>query len=106
MGERLLTQRHVEAFNKKATGRMMYQMIGQLALHLGSLEDKLHEGMKTDVMNNIEGYTDYFRLWEDIANAESCEGCESEFNALSMHIKDVLYKHFLLIEGRKLIGGH
>ncbi len=95
-----------QAFNKKATGRMMYQMIGQLALHLGSLEDKLHEGMKTDVMNNIEGYTDYFRLWEDIANAESCEGFESEFNALSMHIKDVLYKHFLFIEGRKLIGGH
>ena len=95
-----------KAFNKKATGRMMYQMIGQLALHLGSLEDKLHEGMKTDVMNNIEGYTDYFRRWEDIANAESCEGFESEFNALSMHIKDVLYKHFLFIEGRKLIGGH
>ncbi len=81
-----------EAFNKEATGRMMYQLIGQLALHLGSLQDKLHEGMVTDVMGDIEGYTDYYRLLEDIANAESCEGFESEFNALSMHIKDVLYK--------------
>jgi len=81
-------------------------MIGQLALHLGSLEDKLREGMKTNVVNSIEGYTDNFKLWEDIANAESCEGFESEFNALSMHIKDVLYKHFLFIEGRKLIEGH
>ena len=95
-----------KAFNKKATDCMMYQMIGQLALHLGSLEDKLCEGMKTDVMNKIEGYTENFKLWEDIANAESCEGFESEFNALSMHIKDVLYKHFLFIEGRKLIEGH
>jgi len=43
---------------------------------------------------------------EDIANAESCEGNEPEFNALSMRIKDVLYKHFLLIEGHKLIEGH
>ena len=95
-----------EAFNKEATGRMMYQLIGQLALHLGSLQDKLHEGMVTDVMGDIEGYTDYYRLLEDIANAESCEGFESEFNALSMHIKDVLYKHFLFIEGHKLIEGH
>ena len=85
---------------------MMYQMIGQLALHLGSLEDKLHEDMVTNVMGNIEGYTDYCKLWEDIANAESCEGFESEFSALSMHIKDVLYKHFLFIEGHKLIEGH
>ena len=30
-----------KAFNEKATGLMMYQLIGQLALHLGSLQDKL-----------------------------------------------------------------
>ncbi len=95
-----------EAFKKEATGRMMYQLIGQLALHLGSLQDKLHDGMLTDVMGDIEGYTDYYTLLEDIANAESCEGFESKFNALSMHIKDVLYKHFLFIEGHKPIEGH
>ena len=85
---------------------MMYQLIGQLALHLGSLQDKLQEGMVTDVMGDIEGYTNYYSLLEDICNAESSEGYESEFNALSMHIKDVLYKHFLFIEGHKLIQGH
>ena len=95
-----------KAFNKKATGLMMYQLIGQLALHLGSLQDKLREGMVTDVMGDIEGYTNYYSLLEDICNAESSEGYESEFNALSMHIKDVLYKHFLFIEGHKLIQGH
>lgn len=95
-----------KAFNKKATGLVMYQLIGQLALHLGSLQDKLQEGMVTDVMGDIEGYTNYYRLLEDICNAESSEGYESEFDALSMHIKDVLYKHFLFIEGHKLIQGH
>ena len=94
-----------KAFNKKATGLMMYQLIGQLALHLGSLQDKLQEGMVTDVMGDIEVYTNYYSLLEDICNAESSEGYESEFNALSMHIKDVLYKHFLFIEGHKLIQG-
>jgi len=95
-----------KAFNKKATGRRMYQLIGQLAVHLCFLGDKLHEGMVTNVVGDIEGYTDYCRQLEDIANAESCEGNEPEFNALSMRIKDVLYKHFLLIEGHKLIEGH
>jgi len=95
-----------KAFNKKATGIMMYQLIGQLALHLGSLQDKLQEGMATDVMGDIEGYTDYYRLLEDIGNAESSEGYESEFNTLSMHIKDIQYKHFQFIEGHKLIEGH
>jgi len=95
-----------KAFNKKATGRRMYQLIGQLAVHLHSLEDKLPEGMVTDVLGDIEGDWDYCRQLEDIANAESCEGNEPEFNALSMRIKDVLYKHFLLIEGHKLIEGH
>ena len=85
---------------------MMYQLIGQLALHLGSLQDKLQEGMVTDVMGDIDGYTNYYSLLEDICNAESSEGYESEFNALSMHIKDVLYKHFLFIDGHKLIQGH
>ncbi len=62
--------------------------------------------MVTDVMGDIEGYTDYCRQLEDIANAERCEGNKSEFNALSMRIKDVLYKSFLFIEGHKLIEGH
>ena len=42
-------------------------------------------------MGDIEGYTNYNSLLEDICNAESSEGYESEFNALSTHIKDVLY---------------
>ena len=60
-----------KAFNKKVTGYMMYQLIGQLALHMGSLQDKLQEGMLTDVMGNLEGYTNYYRLLQDICNAES-----------------------------------
>ena len=67
---------------------------------MGKTAVKVQDGMVSDVMGDIEGYTDYYKLLEDIGNAESSEGYESECNTLSMHIK-----HVMFIEGHKLIEG-